>query len=75
MTKELDERGTLGGFQNYQMRDTFKRFRYEIVNDIGGESGGRTREVDDGEAEIGVHIVGRYVYAWPVCIHLFPEVC
>ena len=53
MIEDLDRRGALGGF-NHNKKIFFQGFRYGIMNEIGGERGGRRREFEEGEVEIGV---------------------
>ena len=42
-----------------------------MTNDIRGERGGRIREVEEREVDIGVPLFGDQLYAWDSTIELF----
>ena len=59
-------------FNNNQTGEVFKGFIDNIMNDIGGESGGRRREVEEGKVDIGVLLRRDQVYAWIIVMRFFP---
>ena len=63
MIEDLDSKGSLSAFNQNQNRD-FLGFWYQIMNEIGGEMGGRVRGVDDGDYNIGIPIRGYQVFVW-----------
>ena len=44
--------------------EIFLGFWYQIMNEIGGERGGRMRGVGYGESKIGIPIRGYQVFVW-----------
>ena len=64
----MDGIQSLNGFNQNQTRDIFQFFHDDIINDIGGEKGGRMSEVGGGEVNIGVPIRRYQVYVWCVAM-------
>ena len=57
--EELDGRQILGGFNQSQIREIFQGFKYEIMNYIAGDKGGRLRRA---MSRLGFLLVGtRYI--------------
>ena len=47
MIRELNGRKILVGFDQGKIRDILQGFQYKIMKEIGGNSGGRRREVEE----------------------------
>ena len=58
----MDGRHILGGFYHNPIRDILQGFQDEIMNEIGGDRGGRRRDVEEGEERIGFPVNRSQVY-------------
>ena len=54
MLEQFDTSRIMGGFNYNKCMEILHGFRDEIMNDIGGDTGGTSREVEQKDIDIGV---------------------
>ena len=62
----------MGEINNNQIREILHGFQYDIMNDIGGDRGGRRTEGDQGEINIRFILRRSRVHEWVSEKYLIP---